>query len=285
MKKLIAIMLVLSLVFVFAACETDGIKDLVGGGDEAKMSNDNITIEGVYVDSSYVDEDSDALKMLYVFMEVNAVDENIDVDCAYTTLTINDSNSYDSEFYKGTCKFAPSYYYSSFIEELYVGDSMKLVLTFKVPEGDLEGGKSMVLEDPSMPFDGIEFTTDDIVFCDSAEAVCEQGDPDGYAEEMDKYSPVDADAEAAVKEQLNGYYWTFYVSVGTTVQQQEIEFAAPNEFEMRTDFGSNGGTYEVTKAYIRVTYSTNDMTYDIPYEYDENGELLLDLNAAFSIYE
>ena len=62
------------------------------------------------------------------------------------------------------------------------------------------------------------------------------------------------------------------------------EFMAPNKFEMRTKFGSNGGTYEVKKAFIYVTYSTNNATYKIPYEF-KNGELILDCATAFSIYE
>lgn len=290
MKKLIAMLLVLVFAMSLCACgaKTEGNKE--GGKDNAEtaesavMSNENVTVEGIYVDSSYTDDDDSSIKMVYVFLNVKATDTNLDIDSSYTKLTINDANTYESTFYKGACDFAPSYYYSSFIEDVYVGNEAKLALTFKVPEGDLTGGKAIKLEDTSIPFEDISFTTDEIVFCDSPENVGEQADPAGYAEAADKYLPADAETEAMVKEQINGYYWEFYVSAGTMVQRQEIEFFAPNEFEVRSSFGANGGTYEITKGYIRVTYSTNNETYNIPYEFVD-GEISLDCNAAFSIYE
>lgn len=289
MKKFIAIGLVLVSLLTLGACGSSSSKDRkedspAASSDSASMSNENTTVEGVYVDSSYADDDNSSLKMVYVFLTVNATDKNLEVDSGYTSLTINDSNSYDSVFYKGACDYMPSYYYSSYIEDVYVGNNIKLALTFKIPEGDLSGGKSIEIEDSSIPFDGIAFTTDDLVFCDNPEKIGEQADPEGYAEYMDKFSPVDAETEEMVKEQMNGYYWEFYVSAGTTLQKREIEFYAPNEFEVRTSLGSNGGTYEITKGYIRVTYSTNNATYNIPYEF-VNGELNLDCATAFSIYE
>lgn len=287
MKKLLAIILVLVTVLTLGACgasSKDGKKEKEEGKESISMSNENVTVEGVYVDSSYTDKDSAALKMVYVFVSVKATDENLKVDSSYTKFTVNESNSYDSIFYKDSCKYMPSYYYSSFIEDVYVGNDIKVALTFKIPEGDLKDSKTIVLTDSSMPFDDIEFTTDEIVFCNSPEEIGEKADPEGYAEMMDKFSPVDAETEKMVKDQINGYYWTFYVSAGTTVQKREIEFSAPNNFEVRASFATNGGTYEITKGYIRVTYPTNNATYDIPYEFVD-GEINLDCATAFSIYE
>lgn len=290
MKKLIAMLLVLVFAMSLCACgaKTEGNKE--GGKDNAEtaesavMSNENVTVEGIYVDSSYTDGDDSSIKMVYVFLTVKATDENLVISSNCTYLTVNESNTYDSAFHKYACDFAPSYYYSSFNEDVYVGNEAKLALTFEIPEGDLTGGKTITLENSSFPLEGIEFTTDEIVFCDSPENVGEQADPAGHAEAADKYLPADAETEAMVKEQINGYYWEFFVSAGTMVQRQEIEFFAPNEFEVRSSFGANGGTYEITKGYIRVTYSTNNETYNIPYEFVD-GEISLDCNAAFSIYE
>lgn len=289
MKKLIAMLLVLVFALSLCACgakegNKDGDKNNAETAESAVMSNENVTVEGIYVDSSYDDGDDSSIKMVYAFLTVKATDENLVISSNCTYLTVNESNTYDSAFHKYACDFAPSYYYSSFNEDVYVGNEAKLALTFEIPEGDLTGSKTITLENSSFPLEGIEFTTDEIVFCDSPENVGEQADPAGYAEAMDKYLPVDAETEAMVKEQINGYYWEFYVSVGTMVQTHEIEFYDPNEFEVRSSFGANGGTYEITKGYIRVTYSTNNETYNIPYEFAD-GEILLDCNAAFSIYE
>lgn len=287
MKKVIAVLLVLAISMTFFACspkkDGDGSK-----GDKNStstvMKNDNVSIDGLYVDNSYVDKDGSPLKMVYLFLTVTATDKNLQVDSKYLKMTFNDANSYDSEFYKDTCTYAPSYYYSSFIEDVYVGNSIKLALTFKIPEGDLTGGKKITFTDSAIPVDGLKMTTDNIIFCKNVEEICEKADPTGYAQEMDKHAPADEATVKKVKAELNGYYWEFYVTAGTTVQAQEIEFMAPNKFEMRTKFGSNGGTYEVKKAFIYVTYSTNNATYKIPYEF-KNGELILDCATAFSIYE
>lgn len=292
MKKMLVLLLALVMCFSFAACKTKGDTSASPEAEETSKvketekvtKNDYIEIEGVYVDQSYNDGENSSLKMAYVFLNVKAPDKNCKADCKYAKMTINDTNTYDSDFYKGTCEYAPSYYYSSFVEDVYVGDSLKIVLTFKIPEGDLASGKSIVFSDTDMQFDGIKMSTDDIVFCNSAEEVCEKGDPTGYAEEIEKHSPADATTENNVKELINGYYWTFYVSAGTTIQAHEIEFYAPDKFEVRTNFGSNGGTYEVKKGFIYVTYSTNNATIKIPYEL-KDGDISLYCESAFSIYE
>lgn len=285
MKKILAVLLVLVMAVTFVACGAgtgDGGSSIIPEVDKTK--NDNIDVEGIYVDNSFVDDDNSSLKKVYVFLNITATDKNLKVDCKYTKMTINESNAYESDFYKGDCSYAPSYYYSSFIEDVFVGDSIKLALTFEVPEGDLTAGKSITFTDTDMPFDGIEMTTDDIVACESLEQVCEKADPEGYAEEADKHAPADDATVAEVQNNLNGYYWEFYVTLGTNVQKHEIEFFAPNKFELRTNYSANGGTYEVKKGFIYITYDTNNHTVKIPYEF-KDGELNLDCSTAFSIYE
>lgn len=80
----------------------------------ASNKNDNVEIEGIYVDTSYVDDDNTSLKKVYVFLNLTATDTNLKYDCAYTKMTINDANSYDSDFDKGCCEYAPSYYSTAF---------------------------------------------------------------------------------------------------------------------------------------------------------------------------
>ncbi len=278
MKKFIAVLLVVMMLFSLIGCNNISKPEKV-------TSNEYVNIDGIYVDTSYEDKESSALKMIYLFLTITAKDKNLKIDSNYTKMKVADTNSYDSVFYKGLCAYAPSYYYSSFIEDLYVGKEMGLALTFKVPEGDLTAGKEIVFEDTNLPVDDLKIKTDDIVFCESEKQICKKADPEGYAKEKTKHEDADDATVKKVRSYLNGYYYTFYVTTGQTVQTHEIEFFAPNKFEVRTSLGtSNGGTYKVKNNYIYVTYSESKHTVKIPYEI-KNKEVILDLDTAFSIYE
>lgn len=246
-------------------------------------ATDYVTLDGFFVDNSYVDDDSAALKMVYVFLTINAKDTNLDVDCKYTALKIG-SNSYDSDFYKGSCVYMPAYYYSSFIEDVYVGTEIKLALTFKVPEADLEAGKEVTLSDTSMPLSDLLFSTDDLVACESVEEIGQQVDPTGAAEEIEKHQVADEETTKQVRELMNGYYWSFQIAAGTSIMSNKIEFDDPNNFTVSSSIGSNSGTYEVLNGYIRITYTSNNHSVDIPYEI-KDGDVHLSCNEAFSIYE
>ncbi|MBE6786782.1 MAG: hypothetical protein E7537_00370 [Ruminococcaceae bacterium] len=276
MKKIIAVFLVVALLFSFAGC---------GASKPEKVtSNDYVNIDGIYVNNSYKDKESSALKMVYLFLSINAKDKNLKIDSQYTKMKIGESNSYDSVFYKGQCTYAPNYYYSSFIEDLYVGKTNKLVLTFKVPEGDLVAGKEIVFEDTAIPVDDLRIKTDDIIACKNEKEICQKADPEGYKKESAKHKDADSATVKKVRSLLNGYYYTFYVTAGTSIQTHEIEFFAPNKFEVRTSFGTNGGKYKVKKNYIYITYSKSEHTVKIPYEL-KGKKITLDLDTAFSIYE
>ena len=251
--------------------------------EPAKVTEtDNVKLEAFLVDNTYVDSDSSALKMVYIFLTVSAKNENLKVDSKYTSLKIG-SNSYDSDFYKGTCDYAPNYYYSSFIEDLYVGNDIKLALTFKVPEGDLVAGKDVALSDSSFPVSDLRFTTDELVACSGVQEIGKIADPSGAAAEIEKREPADDATVKKVRKSLNGYYWTFYNTVGTSLMKYEVEFKKTNKFEVRTSLLKNSGTYEVKKGYIVLNYKTGS-SIEVPYEY-KNGEINLNLNDAFSIYE
>ena len=248
------------------------------------LENDNVKVDGIFVNTSHQEEDGSPLKMVYVFLTVSAKDANLSVDSKYTKLTVG-ANTYESDFYKGSCQYMPNVYYSSFIEDVYVGTNIQLGLTFKIPEGDLTGSKDIVLSDSSIPMDGLKFTTDEIVFCNSVQEIGEIADPEGCAAEVQKHEPADEETTKKVRNCINGYYYTFYVSAGTSLMKYEIEFASPNEFEVRTPYLTNSGTYEVCNGYIILTYSNSGITLEIPYEWSDNGEVGLYLSEAFSIYE
>lgn len=243
---------------------------------EKVMATDYMTVEGIYVDESYVDEDSASLRMVYLFYTVTTPGENLKVDSKSTILTIGGKNEYSSSHYAKACRYMSSYYYSDYLEDVYVGDVLKVVETFVIPSGDLVEGKEISLSKHQVPdSDKIKFTTDDIVFCESPEAIAQIADPDGYALEIYNRSPADSGTVSAVRNAINGYYWDIYVNSTS----YELEFYAPNSFEMRVPaFGiTNGGTYEVQNGYVVCTYTSTGLTLEIPYTWSGND---IDLRAA-----
>ena len=54
-----------------------------------------------------------------------------------------------------------------------------------------------------------------------------------------------------------------------------------SSFTLKTNLGSNSGTYVIQKGYLACTYSSNGYTLEIPYSV-EDGKIDLDTSAAFS---
>jgi len=295
MKKTIMTVLALLLVLSLAACAVQ--EPATGGnGDQSAgtttpvetepkmtMETDAAKIDGFFVDDSHQESDGKPLKMVYLFVTFKPSEKNYKVDASYTKMTIGE-NEYESVFYKDACMYMPSYYYSSFLEEVFVGNEQKLALTFKVPEGDLAAGKEVTLADSDIPLEGLRFTTDDLVHCEKPEDIGAQVDAEACAKVVYNMQEADKDLRDKVRKGVNGYYWTFYVSVGTNLQKYELEFAKSNKFELRTPLLTNSGTYEVHNGYIFLYYKTSDTPKLIPYELID-GEVKLYCDTAFSIYE
>ena len=242
------------------------------------MNNGYININGICVDDSYRDKEESPLRTVFLFFTLTANDKNLSIDSTNMQLKIN-LNSYTSEYIPKLCKYTTNYYYSSYLQDVYVGDSVNVVATFKVPEGDLSAGKTITISDHQIPQVGdIYFTTDDIQHFNSNEEIMKTMDSEGYEEIMLLREEADEETTKKAKKLLNGYYWWFYVNN----TYYEIEFYAPDEFEVRTNFGSNSGTYSVRNGYIFCTYPSNDATVEIPYTF-ENGEITLDCANAFDV--
>ena len=109
-------------------------------GTSTVTETDVVTINGLYVNDGYVNEDNDQLMLLYLLYTVHPAEENLEISSNITTLTINDKNDYSSERRAGACKYMGSYYYSDFIEDVYMGTELKVAETFEIPAADLEAG-------------------------------------------------------------------------------------------------------------------------------------------------
>lgn len=270
MKKVLALVLTLAMVFSLCAC---------GGAPRTVSSTDYMNIDGIYVDNSYKDKDSDALKLLYVCYTVFAKDKNLEVSSKTTKVTIDDANTYDSYRTTDACKYMGNYYYSDYLEDVYIGDGLKVVETFKVPEADLAPGKTITLNNSRIPeIDKIVLATDDIVFCDNAEEVAKAVDPDGYADEVYKREKADEATTKKARKLMNGYYWSFYVNSTS----YKVEFSSPNKVTVTAAGNRIPGKYSVRNGYIVITYSTNNYVVEVPFEF-VNGDIELDLVSAYDV--
>lgn len=242
---------------------------------------ENVTIDGLYVDDGYVSEDSDTIKLLYLLYTLHPAEENLEVSSNSTTLTINDKNSYQSERRMGACKYMSSYYYSDFIEDVYMGDELKVAETFEVPSADLEAGRTIKLENYNVDdFAELLLSTDAITRCESAEQVAQTADPDGYAEAQRLREPADETTTATVQNAINGYYWSFI----TNNISYRIEFFAPNNYSLSTMGQDTTGTYVVTNGFVVCTNDATGAVNELPYTLD-GSEVELDPATGFSVYE
>lgn len=105
------------------------------------MSTETISVDSVCVDDDYRDSDNSSLRLVYVFMTIGPVKENLQVSSQYVKMRIGESNVYSSQLYPVN-KYADNYYYSRYLEDVYISEQLKFVATFAVPEGDLTGGKT-----------------------------------------------------------------------------------------------------------------------------------------------
>ena len=117
MKKLTALFLSLALTLSLAACGGGTTTQESGapagsaapkettpaGSGETVTASGAISIDAIAVDDSWRDDEESPLRMVYLFYTVTAADTNLEADSVYTEMTINGSNTYESENYPGTC--------------------------------------------------------------------------------------------------------------------------------------------------------------------------------------
>jgi len=94
---------------------------------------------------------------------------------------------------------------------------------------------------------------------------------------------ADADLEAKVKAEVNGYYWMF----DANNMYYELEFYEPDEFEIRCSNAggtiTNNGTYTVQKGYIFLYYpGDTEPSVEVPFTF-EDGEFELDPATGFDV--
>ena len=283
-KRLFKIVLIIASIVVLASltgCNTNNIDVSNNIEEKEKETAKYVQFENMYVDNSYVDKDNENLKMVYVFTNVSTNDKNLQVNSENMDIIINDINTYEAKRYLDVEKnFVSNYYYSKYIEDVYAGTSLKVMQTFKIPQADLNGGKSIKLQSNNYPNDlPIFLTTDEIKFCDNFEEIAKSVDLEGYTKEQEKRQEANAELVSRVKKEINGYEWSFYINS----TYYKISFENPNEFYVTALGNTNSGNYSIKNGYIYCTYPSNNKTIKIPYDFEENGEIALYLVEAFDV--
>lgn len=306
MKKALSLLLVLIMCLSLCACGSKAISQetippdtalpqanemetAVSAEDEteptallANKETAHCRLEGIYVDNSYADGDNTSLKMVYVFYTAFTNDQNLSICSKYSELGFESGNSYSSEYHsKSCCDYIPNYYASNYLEDIYIGESLKVVSTFLVPYAEFERDGLITVQPYGIPYEErLAFSSEDVQFFESADSLAQAIDPEGYAEIVALHQPADEQTCAKVKKAINGYYWSFYVNSTSYV----IEFWAPNKFEVRVKaLGiTNGGTYTIQKGYVVCTYDSNGASVEIPYSWGTD-DIDLNLPDAFDV--
>lgn len=283
--RLIALGAVLVASMGLFACSGGGPSDAgqpsEGDAPATVTETDVVSIDGLYVDDSYVDEESDKLKRVYVFYTLSPGEENLDADSTYMDLTINDGNTYTSEFYPGACDLMASYYYSAYLGDVYMGDQLKVAAVFEIPEADLASDRTIAFEDDQIPtIDSIRMSTSDIVHCASAEEIAQKADPEGYEQSVCLRQEADPETAERVRNSINGFYWSFFVNN----MSYRTEFFAPNGFETTVSGVGTTGTYTVANGFVVLTNDSNDYVVEVPYSWD-GDQIDLDLPTGYSVSE
>ena len=286
MKKILIITL-FAFLFTITGCTEKTVSGENTQNENLVLESNYITIDGIYVDESYEDED---MGLVYLFYTINANDSNIELSSTSMSMRINDKNDYTSNTNYDLIPKYTNYYYSSFIKDIYVDQTYKVCSTIEVAKGDLEGSKTITLSNSNISdIDKIKFTTDNIKHMDNIADISKDLDSEvfevKYTKEQNALADVDEDREEYIHNNINGYYYTINVNIGTQISQIELEFSEPNNFTLTSNFGlSNYGTYEVKNSIIILNYHTG-LSKNVSYELDENGDVILtNASEEFSSY-
>lgn len=254
---------------------------------KSTFKSNNLQIDGVYVDDSFEDENLD---LLYVFYTVKADEKNLRLASTSIDIKVNGSNEYTPTTIKEQIPKYSDYYYSDFIEDIYVGKELKMVSTFKVAEGDLTGSKDITLEDLDVPdIDKIKINTDDVKRMENVAKICEDLDKDiydvKYKAEQDLLAEVDESTEKKIKTLINGSYLEHNVNTGKTFLKYKIEFESPNKFTVSNTYLSNSGTYEIKVGYIALKYNNSDAaTIFLRYALEDGDITVSNMNEQFATF-
>ena len=281
-KRIVCLMLsVILLVCLLSACGGDNKTDEDATANvESELSNDVISIDGIYIDNSFDDANQ---KLVYLFYTLTAKDANLSANRYLIDLFINDTNTYRAVTSKDYTPYYTEYYYSDFNEDVFVGTSLKVCQTYLVPNGDLVDDKIVKFQSTDIDVQDIHFSVAEIKTVNGIEEIAKELNAEVFAKKYEDrqnmLAEVDEAIEAIVRNGLNGFYWQFYANPSS----YKIEFSEPNNFTISAGGLSNQGTYSVRNQCIVLTYPSNDAEIIVEYTCNSDGTPALDGNGSIML--
>ncbi len=237
---------------------------------------DYMNIDGMFTDESYVAEESSSLTVLYLFYTVTTNDQNLQIFGGSTDLTINGANTYDRTRLNNIGIYFGNYYYTNYGHDVYMGDEVRILETFRIPKADLAPGRTITLSNDYIPeTDQIRLVTDDIIPLNGPRMISKVIDPEGYEIASEKLAPADDELMARVKNEIMG---TWNVTAG--ILSLQIEFG-DGTYTLYTQISTASGTYEITNGYVILTESTSGGKIYAPYSFGDNGSFDFGIAHAF----
>ena len=250
----------------------------------------HIKFDSIYIDSSYESSESPNIKRVYVFYNVFTNDQNLENFTSNSlTMKINDTNSYEAKNAVGVGRIFKNWYYKGDgIRDIYIGEDVKVMSTFIMPEAELAPGREITFETSKIPdIDEIRISTDEVVTCASPEEIAQAMDPEGLAAEEVAQQQADEETTKKVRDTINGYVLSTSFGSNGNKASVFIAFDAPNTYEVgigTQPMGSNvtgSGKYTVKNGYVSYYAENTDTTVDIPWIMTDEGKVQLDINAQF----
>lgn len=243
--------------------------------------NDYFKLDAICVNDSYRVQRNNALRQVYLFFTVTAKDRNLEVDSKFMYLTINGVNKYQSYRILDGRNYFPNYSHSTYLEDIYIGQELKIFTTFEIPETDLTPGRTITLQDSEIPeINAITLSTDMIQYFDGQEEMAKAVDIEGY----EKYVHSQEEADAAERRSVNDYiigrtYWSRVNGI-----MYSVAFSSGNRCEVTMGPMVTDATYSIRNGYIFIhTVHKPEKPFMIPYTIDDNGVVDMEVYAMLGI--
>lgn len=254
--------------------------EFVSSSNPASKPN-HIQIDGIFVNKGYQNKDHESMVQLVLCYTLTSKSENYKVIGNNTKLTFNGGNSYQAGHSPQSCLYLGNYYYgSSYIQNVYVGEELKMVDTFQIPKDELTAGRKLLLSNSYINgMDMLSLTTDEIIFCEDMKVIAKTVDPEGYEKMVDALTEAGSKTKEKVRSYVNGYYWDFYVNSIS----YRLEFAK-STYTLQSMGMKTKGKYTICNGYIILTNDATGAKNYLPYTI-KNGDIDLDVTTGFDVKE
>ena len=266
-------LLTAAMALCLCACGSTSSAD---SGKQSALENEEITIDAVYVNDEYTNEEHPSLRQVWVFTTLHPTSGTLKASSYGGTLSVGEEKynaTFDSSKYG---IWFPSYHYSNTIKEVLKSESFKLAISFEVSDSDLGEDAEITFEDlGKTDCKDIIVYGKDIKHGANTEEIAKIVDPDGYSKAVKSREPADSETSEEVANALNDMqYYASYGSISWKCNFGIYEYSL-------TSMGlATTGTYEVLNGYLLFINDDNNSKAYIPWQWKDNGTIKLDLPSG-----